>query len=267
MVRSPQDSVGIQIDARRVSSTLARLAHAAPVEKAAARRLAPEEQVLGDGEVGQQREFLEDGRDRRPPRASRGAAERDRLAVEPELARVRPMNAGEQLHQRRLAGAVLAGDGMDGAGRPAKDTIRSAAVEPKRLVTLRNSIRGAVDAAQSAIGAPRRIDGVLTAPQLFLERLLDHVFGQGRGEPIGVVEVGPVVLVEVRGGDRLRIRKIGLVERLALQQRNGGAAPSPSPRPGREDRPDAIRAGGLPGAQEAVVAPRRSSAPAACRFP
>ena len=48
--------------------------------------------------------------------ASRGEPERDRPAVDADLARVRPVEAGEDVHQRALAGAVLAEQGVDLAG-------------------------------------------------------------------------------------------------------------------------------------------------------
>ena len=45
--------------------------------------------------------------------ASRRAADRDRLAGEQDLAAVRLVDAGHDLDQRRLAGAVLAEEGVD----------------------------------------------------------------------------------------------------------------------------------------------------------
>ena len=50
-------------------------------------------------------------------RAAAGDAIVDRLAVEEDGAAVRPDDAGEHLHQRRFAGAVLADHRMDRAGR------------------------------------------------------------------------------------------------------------------------------------------------------
>ena len=48
-------------------------------------------------------------------RAAFGEFDLDLLAVEEDLAAVGPHDAGEDLHQRRLAGAVLADDGVDRA--------------------------------------------------------------------------------------------------------------------------------------------------------
>ena len=49
-------------------------------------------------------------------RASPGAAKCDDLVANPNLAGVRAMNAGHDLDQRRLAGAVLAEQRVDFAG-------------------------------------------------------------------------------------------------------------------------------------------------------
>ena len=49
--------------------------------------------------------------------ASVGEREADRLAVDGDGALVGLLHAVEDLHQRRLAGAVLADEGVDGAGR------------------------------------------------------------------------------------------------------------------------------------------------------
>ena len=48
--------------------------------------------------------------------ASRGEPKRDRLAVEQDLAGVGPVQPGQDVHQRALAGAVLAEQGVDLAG-------------------------------------------------------------------------------------------------------------------------------------------------------
>jgi hypothetical protein len=69
--------------------------------------LAAEEDVVGDGEPGDQVQLLVDGRDAQ--RHGRlGVAEGDRGAVPGDLALVGLVRAGQDLDQRRLAGAVLA---------------------------------------------------------------------------------------------------------------------------------------------------------------
>jgi hypothetical protein len=75
-------------------------------EQARRARLAPDEQVLRDREVGHQVELLMDDGDTELLRVL-GRGRLIRLAVERELALVDRVDAGQDLHQRRLAGAVL----------------------------------------------------------------------------------------------------------------------------------------------------------------
>ena len=82
------------------------------LEQRRARRGLPEHQVLGDGERRHQHEVLmhhaepmADGVVRR--------AEPHRLPAQPDLSLVRPVQAVEDAHQRRLAGAVLAEQRQD----------------------------------------------------------------------------------------------------------------------------------------------------------
>ena len=67
-------------------------------------------------------------------RAAAWVAQMHRPAADVQLARIGLVHAGQQLHQRRLAGAVLAGEGVDRAGVATGFTSCSAAVEPKRLL-------------------------------------------------------------------------------------------------------------------------------------
>ena len=77
--------------------------------------LAAEEEVGDDVEVVAEREVLVDGRD---PQCGRvlGLGDRDLLAVEADRAVVGGVDAGDRLHQRRLAGAVVADEADDLAG-------------------------------------------------------------------------------------------------------------------------------------------------------
>ena len=80
----------------------------------AARRIADRD-VVGDREVGDQRQLLEDAGD--AGRMGRGRrCKRDRLAVEQHAALVGRDDARHDLDQRRLAGAVLAEDRVNAAG-------------------------------------------------------------------------------------------------------------------------------------------------------
>ena len=89
--------------------------HRADVDDPVARRLAVDEDVLRDGPVGEQVELLEDDRDAGGLGLDR-VVEGVRLAVDQDLAGVGGMHAREHLHQRRLAGPVLADDRVDLAG-------------------------------------------------------------------------------------------------------------------------------------------------------
>ena len=77
-------------------------------------RLATEDDVLPHREVVGEHEVLEDHADAVADRGRRGA-EVLHLAVDEDRALVGLMGAVQRLHQRRLAGAVLADDGVDRA--------------------------------------------------------------------------------------------------------------------------------------------------------
>ena len=76
------------------------------------RRVQPEDHVLGDGLRRHEREVLMDHADPGRDRIAR-RVERDRATVEQDLAAVRTVQAGEDVHERALARAVLAQHGMD----------------------------------------------------------------------------------------------------------------------------------------------------------
>ena len=78
-------------------------------------RLAAHEDVLGDGQVGEERGLLVDHGDSRVAGVG-GAVEDDGLAVEEHLTGVRSVHPGEGLDEGRLARAVLAGEGVHLAG-------------------------------------------------------------------------------------------------------------------------------------------------------
>ena len=81
----------------------------------AVQQLAAQEQVRDDVEVVAEREILVDGRD--PVLVGGGgAADVRALAVDRDRARVRGLDPGDRLDQRRLAGAVVADQGDDLAG-------------------------------------------------------------------------------------------------------------------------------------------------------
>jgi hypothetical protein len=63
--------------------------------------------VLGDAEVGAERQFLEHAAYAELQRARHGIA-RLSVAAHRDLSAIRPQRAGHHMHERRLAGAVVA---------------------------------------------------------------------------------------------------------------------------------------------------------------
>ena len=91
------------------------LVHATPVDGAQpGQRLKAHEDVLGHVEVREQLGVLVHGHDAMCPRRHR-RGEAHTLAVEPYLTRVGLLDAGDDAHERALAGAVLAQDSVDRA--------------------------------------------------------------------------------------------------------------------------------------------------------
>ncbi len=100
-------------------------------------------QVLEHAVARHQVEVLVDHADAGGERVG-GAADRHGRAVDPDLAGIRPVEAEQDVHQRGLAGAVLAEQAHDLAGvRRARSTARLACTAPKRLSMPRSSSSGA----------------------------------------------------------------------------------------------------------------------------
>ena len=94
---------GIQSAQHFLSATV----HLADIGRSpAGTRLAAHEHVFRHGEIGGHRQFLIDQADPRRARIGRFADHRP-LTVDPDLASVRLIDAGQNLHQRALAGPVL----------------------------------------------------------------------------------------------------------------------------------------------------------------
>ena len=90
--------------------------------------LAAEEDVLGHGEVRAEVDLLVDGADPGGLRPAAGRRSDTLLAVERDRARVDAVDAGQHLDQGRLAGAVLAHQGVHLAGeQPEVDAVRAPA--------------------------------------------------------------------------------------------------------------------------------------------
>ena len=112
---SPGGSARVDPDAEPGEEGLGLGVHRRSVDAATATvRLAAHEDVLGHRQVGEQRGLLVDHRDARGLGGG-GGGEVDVLAAEAEDAGVALVDAGHDLDQGRLAGAVLAHQGVDRA--------------------------------------------------------------------------------------------------------------------------------------------------------
>ncbi|MEY9883986.1 hypothetical protein ABIA43_005520 [Bradyrhizobium sp. USDA 328] len=105
----------IDIETEICKQRLGAAAHLAIAHDAEAHRLAVEKQVLRHRQVRQQVDLLVDGGDAGPKRRL-GRARRDLFTTDPDNAGISRKNAGDDLDQRGLAGAVLAEQRMDLAG-------------------------------------------------------------------------------------------------------------------------------------------------------
>ena len=104
--------VGVEVEAEALDD-LARLApRGGDVERRAAPRLGAQDQVLGDGQGLHQHEVLVHHPDALGDRVA-GGSHHDLAAVDLDGALVGRLKPVEDLHQRALAGAVLADQGVD----------------------------------------------------------------------------------------------------------------------------------------------------------
>ena len=111
-------ATGVRRSTSRPSSSTHRArsgGHLGAVDERAAAGLAQREQVGEHVEVGEDVELLRHDRDAVADRLG-GGAEVDFLVVEADRAGVGGERAGDDLHQRRLAGAVLTQESVHGAG-------------------------------------------------------------------------------------------------------------------------------------------------------
>ena len=182
------------------------------------RLVEPEQDVLGDRLRRDQREVLVDhpepGRDRVARRA-----EGDGRPVEQDLAGVRPVEPGQDVHQRALAGAVLAEQRVD---------LARAQVEVD-LVVGDDAGKGLDDADAPRARAPAAARGRATAETGDVTEAAPRERGSGPAgdrprAPIGLATqgrerdadpVGPPVhagLALVPGGPRRELVEVGLLE-------------------------------------------------------
>ena len=103
---------GVDIDAEALEMLAGDARHLAPAHDAhAVRRLEAEKHVLGDRELGADRQLLVHHADARVARVAR-RAEVHRPAVEAHGALIFGVHACDDLHQRALAGTILADEAM-----------------------------------------------------------------------------------------------------------------------------------------------------------
>ena len=144
--------------------------------------------VLGHRQVGAERQLLEDAADARGAGPRRDAVAGGRVrAVDPMIARVRRQRAGQHVHQRRLAGAVVADQadalaGADARGRPRRARGRRRSSSRRRRGDDRLSIAiGGIGSAGHAVP--------LTSPAMTLLRVLERVLAWRRRRARCVGEV------------------------------------------------------------------------------
>ena len=140
---------GVDLEAEAGQLGLCLALHARPVDDAAGKhRLHAEEHVLGHRQVGHHGQFLVHHADAVGQRVMR-RMELDRLAVDAHLALEAVIDAGDDLHHRRLAGAVLADEAVDLALAEAKSR-RPSAHECRRTSSTRRSSRGSASLPTAA---------------------------------------------------------------------------------------------------------------------
>ena len=144
----------VERDAEFCENRLGLAEHLGPADHGAAILMA-DENVLRDIEIGKQQRLLIDRRDAHPLRLGR-ARDRDAASVQPDLAAVGLINAGDDFDQRRLAGAVLAEQRMDFAGIKRKRNVlqRLRGVEP---------LGDAADIENRRVALLRRVHGSFSA--------------------------------------------------------------------------------------------------------
>ena len=112
IVRLDRGGARGQREADVVEDLLAGLDHAAVTQQAEARLLVAEEEIGGHRQMRAKHHLLVHGVDAEADRLV-GGGERDRAAFPQDLARGPLVHAGQRLDECRLAGPVLADDGVD----------------------------------------------------------------------------------------------------------------------------------------------------------
>ena len=108
-------ALDVDVSLDRAKHRLGLAPHSALIEESARRRKRSEAKVLGDGQVLAERKLLVDHANARRKRLFR-PAENDRLSKQNDAAGISRVDAGQDLAQRALAGAVLAAERVARAG-------------------------------------------------------------------------------------------------------------------------------------------------------
>ena len=158
------EAARIEIEAELAQIGAARAAHRAAIDRAEARTwIIPLENVLRHVEMGEQFGILVDGGDAGRARFRR-RLEADLPLVEEDLARLGRHDAGDDLDQRRLAGAVFADRRVNAALAQIEADVREHADRPVGFLDPCHA-QGDFGAAAHA-GAPPEFAAVAAAPPL-----------------------------------------------------------------------------------------------------
>ncbi len=123
----------VDVDPQPLQMRLGLARHRPPAHDAGTvGRLVAEEHVLGHAQRRDDRQLLVDHADAGGQRVA-GGAEMHRPPVDAHLAVIAGMDAGDDLHQRRLAGAVLADEAMHLAGQQREVDARQRGHAAERL--------------------------------------------------------------------------------------------------------------------------------------
>ena len=152
--KSPRRARGLMARPRFLSCSAAALRHPPPGDDAhPVHGLRPEKDVLGHAQFLRDGELLMHHADAGGQRVARGA-EMDRLPVDAHGPGIGGMDAGDDLHHRAFAGAVLAGQSVDLAGVQREVDTAQRLDAAKRLRT-RRSVRAApsLSASEGDLGS------------------------------------------------------------------------------------------------------------------
>ena len=160
--RLRRSTSGSRVTPSRVEKRRRLAVHARVVDQAEpADRLPAEEDVLGDGEIGLQVQLLVHRADAERLRLRRGG---DRRPARPSsrIGRVGPVDAADDLDQRRFAGAVLAEQRMHLARRGGRSSTPSSARTPGKLLAMSASSKSgsamrSIPPAPSTLARVRRL--------------------------------------------------------------------------------------------------------------